>query len=256
MKKAAIVTFAIGDMKAAYEKMFIPSIKAYAAKWNFDFYCIDSLLEKSTVTSKTDFGKLICMQKLLIAKQSWAQDYAYIIYIDADILINYEKAPNILEGIPYGKIAAIDERNIWGNTDNAKAFFSSCSPFPTADDYYKFLKFPKSFTKQFNAGLFVFQPAVHASFFQEVYDKYLPKILAGEDIDGDQGPLNFEGNTRDLFHCLDDRFNRVWILTYTLFYSFLNPIHHKDILKHALKKIFDASYCIHFSGKFGWNLLE
>jgi hypothetical protein len=253
MKEAAVVTFAMGNMKYRYEKLFIPSIKAYAKKWNFDFYCIDQLFDSNISLGKSDFKTIVCMEKLLISKQSWAQDYKYIIYIDADILINYEKAPNILEGIPEGKIGVVDERIIWGNDENAKAFFAKYSPYPSAEDYYTYLKFPKTFNKQFNAGLFVFQPSIHKDFFEEIYNKYMPKILDGENFDYDQGLFNFEGNSRDLVYYLDERFNRIWIIVYNIFYPFLKE---KTQLQEALKTIFDKSYCIHFAAGFGWDLLE
>jgi lipopolysaccharide biosynthesis glycosyltransferase len=257
MKEAIVVTLAIGPLKTKYEQLFIPSIKAYAAKWNFDFLCIDSLLEPIQTTSKTDFGKLVCMQKLLLTKQSWASNYKYIIYLDSDILINYEQAPNILENIPEGKIAAVNEKNIWGNADNASAVMKKLAPHwaSTAEEYYLHYNFPKTFSKQFNGGVLVFQPAFHKEFCQTVYDKYIEKIIDGVDIDGDQAPLNYEANSLDLVYYLDERFNRIWILTYVLFYSFLDENNHKPTLQHALKSVFDRSYFIHFAGKVGWSLL-
>jgi hypothetical protein len=260
MKTAIVVTFAIGELKSDYEELFIPSIKAYANKWGFDFLCIDKILEpfEEKNGSNISMQKFICMQKLLLTKQSWANDYKYIIYIDADILINYESAPNILQNIPDGKIGAVNEKCAWGNTENVSSTWKRLAPHWafTAEDYYKYYKFPETFSKQFNGGVLIFQPAFHKDFCQEVYEKYIPRILKGEDIDGDQGPLNYEANSRDLVYYLDERFNRSWIISWGIFYSFLDELYNKPFLQQAVKSVFNRSYFLHFAGKFGWNILR
>jgi hypothetical protein len=260
MKTAIVVTLAIGELKTKYETLFIPSIKAYANKWGFDFLCIDDFLEpfEANEEGRKNIAQLICMQKLLLTKQAWASNYKYIIYIDADILINYESAPNILEGIPDGKIGAVNEKSLWGNTDNATSTLRRFAPewASTAEEYYNFYKFPKTFSKQFNGGVLVFQPAFHKDFCQEVYEKYMPRECQGENLNHDQGPLNYEANSRDLVYYLDERFNRTWITTWGLFYSFLDETYNKQQLQQAVKTIFNRSYFLHFAGKFGWELLR
>jgi len=253
MKTAIVVTLAIGELKTKYETLFIPSIKAYANKWGFDFLCIDDYINKL----ETKHINAIYMQKFLIASLPEVQNYKYVIFIDADILINYESAPNILDNIPEGKIAAVDEKCVWGNTENVSSTLKRFAPHwaSTAEEYYKYYKYPKTFTKQFNSGVFVFQPAIHREFFQEVYNKYIDRAIAGEDIGGDQAPLNYEANSRDLVYYLDERFNRPWLITWGLFYSFLDEYNNKELLKQGLKSVFHRSYFLHFAGKNGWNLL-
>jgi len=254
MKEAIVVTLAIGELKSKYEELFIPSIKAYASKWGFDFLCIDECIKLLDTTHVN----AIYMQKFLIASIPQVQNYKYVIFIDADILINYEKAPNILDGIPEGKIAAVDEKCIWGNTENVTSTLKQFAPnwASTAEDYYKYYKYPKTFSKQFNSGVFVFQPSIHREFFEDLYKKYIDRAITGEDIGGDQAPLNYEANSRDLVYYLDERFNRPWIITWGLFYSFLDETYDKHHLQQAVKKVFNRSYFLHFSGKFGWSLLR
>jgi len=253
MKTAIVVTLTIGELKEQYNKIFIPSIKAYASKWGFDFLCINDYINKLETTHING----IYMQKILIASLPEVQNYKYVIFIDADILINYESAPNILEGIPEGKIAAVDEKCCWGNTDNVSSTLRRFAPnwASTAEEYYKFYNYPKSFSKQFNSGVFVFQPSIHRTFFEDLYKKYVDRAIRGEDIGGDQAPLNYEANSRDLVYYLDERFNRPWLITWGIFYSFLDEKKDKELLQQAIKTIFDRSYFLHFAGKFGWNLL-
>lgn len=253
MKEAIVVTLAIGPLKTKYEQLFIPSIKAYAAKWNFDFICVDEPIKQI----ETLHLNAVYMQKFLIASLPQIQNYKYVIFIDADVLINYENAPNILIDIPEGKIAAVNEKTAWGNSDNATAVLKKFAPHwaSTAEEYYTFYKYPKTFSKQFNSGVFVFQPAFHKHFFEDLYNKYIEQAKAGEDIGGDQAPFNYEANSQNLVYYLDERFNRPWLITWGLFYSFLNENEHKPLLQQALKLVFDRSYFVHFAGKHGWGLL-
>lgn len=260
MGKVALVTFTVGDETANYERLFLPAMRAYAEKWGFTFIQIKEYL----VTNLKDIPEhemtknKMMIQKLAIPLQTWLKEYDYCIYFDADILINYHTAPNILDGIPYGKIAAVNERSYFGNYENVttswKRVFGHDPNFTfTVDKYYKLYNFPKIFGAQINAGVLVFQPSIHTTFFQEVFDQYAPRLLAGENLDGDQGPLNYEGHSRDLFHYLDERWNRVWGIVYNIFYPFLTNPHDQ---KAALANIFELSYAIHFTARFGWNLLE
>ena len=258
--KVALVIITIGQQRWQYEKLFIPSIKAYAAKWNYDFIQIKDMLDHTLQPKPNDvyMKQTICMQKCLLAQQSWAKKYDVVIYMDSDFLVNVDAAPNILTEYQLGKIAAVDERNMFGNSAYVRSVWQRVAPHlpKTAEEYYsKFFPGQETFDKQFNGGLLVFQPSVHAEFFKMVYDTYMPYILAGKDIDGDQAVLNFEANKTGLVQYLDERWNRLWNFCWILYYEFLNEKEHRDILRLCLKQIFDTHYCIHFAGGCGWSLL-
>jgi lipopolysaccharide biosynthesis glycosyltransferase len=194
------------------------------------------------------------MQKVLLASLPWVQQYDKVLIIDADILMNPE-APNIFDECPPGKICAVDERSQYGSTQNIvnawKKIGTGTLP-GTAEDYYKRLGFPGTFSKQFNSGFIVFEPKTHKEFFESVYTTYMPRIFAGEDLDGDQGPLNYEGNRHGLVHYLDERWNRVWLFTHVILYPFL---HDKENLQKAISTTFHMNYALHFTGGYGWDLL-
>lgn len=253
--KVAVVTLTIGEKREAYERLFVPSIRAFAEKWGYDFKQIIDPIDSSV--QMEDKYKL-CMQKLLLPRISGILDYDWVIYIDADILINFEKAPNILDEVVSGKICAVNERSIFGNSSLITDFWKLFDPSypPTAEEYYPFLNFPETFSKQFNAGFFCFEPRVHKDFFEELYTTYSPRVFAGENLDGDQGPLNYETNKRGLVHYMDERWNRVWIYSRFIFYKFLDPVYSRLQLQHAFKTIFDMSYCIHMVGGIDWDILN
>jgi hypothetical protein len=188
MKKAVIVTITIGQEQSKYDTYFIPSIQAYASKWGFDFIRIRDFLEPvnpSSIDTTMKFKHVVCVQKFLILQQPWAKDYEYVIYMDADMLLNFDKAPNILDGLEAGKIGVVPERYLFGTTPIDASVFHKLNPThpKTAEDYYKRYNFPQNFSKQFNAGLFVCQPVYHTDFFRSLYTMYAPRIYNGEDID-------------------------------------------------------------------------
>jgi len=259
MKQAAIVTLLLGQNTTFYDTHFIPSIKAYADKWGFDFIPIRTPLESIDIDSLQGFHKkhAFCIQKLLILEQPWAKDYKYVILMDADILVNFAKAPNMVEGLEEGKIGVVPERYLFGTIPIDSSIFeqiSSTHP-KTAEEYYRRYNFPQAFSKQINSGVVIYQPAYHTTFLKDVYTKYAKRIYNGDDIDGDQGPLNYEGHVQGVFQYIDERWNRVWLFYQIALYRFLDPVYDKQKLQQAMRSIFDLTYCLHLTGHVGWDLL-
>ena len=254
--KTAIITFTVGPKRNLYERIFVPSIKAYSHKWNHAFHQVTDFIgdPPQEHCSRMMKNHIFCMQKLLLTSLPWVQEYDKVLVIDADILIN-PNTPNIFDECPPGKICAVNERSQYGSTQNVinawKRIGDGTLP-GTAEDYYKRLGFPESFPKQFNGGFVVFEPKIHKEFFESVYKTYMPRILMGEDLDGDQGPLNYEGNRQGLIHYLDERWNRVWLFTHSILYPFLQD---KVSLRKAVTIAFNMNYCLHFAGGHGWDIL-
>lgn len=257
-QKTAIITFTIGPHNH-YERLFLPSVREYAKRIGADYHQIKELPVPMDVDSKSAVIRkhLICMQKMLIASLDWVQQYDWVLLIDADILVNFNSAPNIFEQVKDGYINGVNEREQYGldaYCQEAWKLVHGDNP-RTAEDYYKKFGFEVVSNAQINGGFLVFQPRIQKGFFQATYDKYMPKILEGQDIDGDQGPLNVEGWKQCRLYCIDPRWNRSWLFTHLLFYPFLDEQKDKLVLQQAFKRIFDLNYCIHMSGYFGWSLL-
>lgn len=259
-QRTAILTITLGD-RSTYERLFLPSIRAYAARIGADFYQLTEPIQPLHLQESytpLQCKQLICLQKLCIGTLSWVQEYDWILIIDADILMNYEKSPNIFDQVSDGFIYGVNERSQFGLNDWSKEVWKRFAPHLPGDSagYYRRLGFDMEFPEQLNTGFLVFQPRLQGSFLQTIYDTYLPRIVQGEDLDGDQGPLNYEGWKAGRLACLDPRWNRVWLLTYVLLYPFLNETQHRAELQQALKCQFDLNYCIHMAGRFGWSLLQ
>lgn len=258
-QKTAIITFTIGPHDH-YERLFLPSVREYAKRIGADYHQIKELPVPMDVDSKSPVIRkhLICMQKMLIAGLDWVQQYDWILLIDADILVNFHKAPNIFEQVKDGFINGVNEREQFGLEDYAeeawKLIDSGKNP-STVEEYYTKYGFEVVSKAQMNGGFLVFQPRIQKEFFRATYDKYMPKILQGQDVDGDQGPLNVEGWTQSKLHLIDPRWNRCWMFAHAILYPFLNEENHRKLLQEALKRTFDLNYCIHMSGYYGWNLL-
>jgi hypothetical protein len=136
--KVCVVTFTFGEKRQDYERLFVPSIRAFAQKHGYDFKQLtEPILSAESVPNAVP-KHVMCMQKLLIPKIPGILAYDWVIYVDADILINYEKTPNILSEVVPGKICAVDERTIFGKSNLITDFWKSFDPHypPTAEEYY------------------------------------------------------------------------------------------------------------------------
>lgn len=257
--KNAIVTFTIGPHEH-YDRLFLPSVREYAKRLGADYHQITELPVPMDISSCSAVTRkhTICMQKMLIAGLDWAQEYEWILLIDADILVNFNNAPNIFEHVKDGFINGVNEREQYGLDDYSKEAWKLIdygkNP-STAEEYYAKYNFDFQSTAQVNGGFLVFQPKKQKDFFKLVYSKYMPRILQGEDVDGDQGPLNVEGWRHNRLHLLDPRWNRGWMFVHSLFYPFLDEKKDKNMLQQAFKRTFELNYCIHMSGFYGWSLL-
>lgn len=258
-QKTAIVSLTIGPMEVC-ERLFLPSVKAYAKRIGADFHQLREPLDTINVNGKSPMimKHMLCMQKMLVPTLPFLQEYDWILIIDSDILMNYENAPNIFDQVKDGFICGVNEREQFGLDDYSKVVFQRFAPHIPGDyeGYYKRLGFDTWYPRVINTGFLVLQPKLHAPFFRSLYDKYMPRIINNEDIDGDQGPLNYEGGVAGILHCLDPRWNRLWILTHVLLYPFLEEHRDRHLLQQALKNQFELNYCIHMAGHVGWSLLQ
>lgn len=257
-QKNAIITVTIGNNQM-YERCFLPTTRTYAEKIGADFHQIRELIIPTDFTSVGEMQRkhTICIQKMLIASLPWVQEYEWVLLVDADILFNAKNAPNIFDQVKDGYIWGVNEREQYGLEDYSREVWKMVpgeNP-QNAQSYYTKLKFDQTFDKQINGGFLVFQPKVQAEFFKSIYDTYMPRIARGEDVDGDQGPLNYEGWKAGKLACLDTRWNRIWLFTYALFYPFWDEKKDRDNLQKALKRCFELNYCVHMTGYNCWSLL-
>jgi hypothetical protein len=256
MPKVAVVTLSIGPKRQEYDQYFLHTIKAYSKKFGFEYIEINETFDKNPAIAT--HKPALCLQRLLICSQPWSSQYDYIIMFDSDIFINLARAPNIIEGIPLGKIGAVCERKMF-NFDFSNIVWTRWhqgrKPL-NGFEYYKSLGFPDGFEHQLNAGVMVYQPKYHANFLQTLYNEHINKILNPNYVnDYDQGILSYYILKNDLVFWLDERWNMLWPLYRILFYPLIDRSTHTEIVRQCLHNIIDLSYATHMAGSVDWDLL-
>jgi hypothetical protein len=251
-KKKAIVTIAYGHDRPFYEDYFLPSIRAYAKKYEYDFYCIDEPLDEITETNPRMKARQVQFQKFLACSQPWAADYDYLVWMDSDMVINVDQAPDVIEGIPEGKIGVVNERKLFKYEYANKVWARWRPDLPqTGEEYHGKNGFQYEFRDQIQSGLIVIQPKYHAGFLKKLYETYLTNM----DCEHDQPVISYHAQKHNMVHWLDERFNMVWVLHRILLYPFLNNNEHQHLLREALKNFHDLSYIVHMAGHVDWDLL-
>ncbi len=93
----ALITLCIGDNFKKVSELTVPFMKEYAKKYNIDFIIL---------TEELNF-EIKQYNKFAIFK--FLEKYKRICYIDIDILINVNTAPNIFEYVPEEKVGILEE---------------------------------------------------------------------------------------------------------------------------------------------------
>ena len=89
--KVLLVTIAIGNQYLRqYELLFKTSQENYAKKCGYDFKVITDFLDKD---KDNKYNSTISFNKILVCSQEWSNNYDFIIFVDADILININSPP-------------------------------------------------------------------------------------------------------------------------------------------------------------------
>lgn len=233
--KVCIATIAIGQtyyMKFLH--IFMRSQFEYAKRMGYDY----KIINISIGDAKS--AETISLEKQLLCSQPWAQDYDFLIFLDADILVSRD-APSIhilCEGTD--KIGVIDEmcqptreerlalqtRNGWEKT--AKEYYSLCQLDLDTDFIY-------------NTGVMVFQPKKHATFCKAIYEKYKERQKTHpRRFHYEQAVVNYEYQTADLCLPLDPKWNAVWSL------------HKGTTYRGELADFLKENYFVHLAGNFDY----
>lgn len=238
MNKTAIVTLAIGEeCTTIYNKFCKKHVEEYANKYNFDIVLIDSLIDESQ-------EKHVAWQKLLIGKVDKLKKYETLIWIDTDIVINVENAPNILDGVPKDRIGAVRYHPLLSQP----LFYASqhrVSNGLSAEQFnlnllriHNLEANPKCLI---NSGVLVI-PKNLLYILENTYYKY--KELKNNQHQ-EQVFLSYELYSNRLTYFIDDRFNAVW-------YEFKQGPYYfncsKEGDKQLIKKVLSEVYFLHFAG--------
>lgn len=243
--KCLLVTIVIGEKYLEeYYKLFYESQKNYALKNNYDFKVITEFLDKENQDTYS-----ISFNKVLVCSQEWSTDYDFIIFVDADILININSPP-IHNCIDYeGCIGIVDEYS--QPSSERRILIQKRNGFETsASDYYKIYGFDLDTNMVFNSGVMVMQPRIHKDFLFNIYNNYKITSMTiyktkKKATHKDQPYIGFEIQKNNLYKVMDNKFNAIWGIAKS-----------DNIEKYTLNTYFQDNYFIHFAGHTDYDKIK
>ena len=205
MIKCCLVTICIGDKYLnEYNKLFKASQEKYAKKCGYDFKVIIDFI------SNTRHRNVINMNKWLVCDLEWSNNYDYIIFIDADIIIN-ENTPPIHNFYDFGeKIGVVNQSQ---PTLQARLETQKHRGFEiTAKEYYKKHTGLNIDTQHIiNSGVIVFQPKIHKNYLKDLVIKYEPYIIKQpSNKHKDQPFFGYQLQLDNMYYFMDMKWNAIW----------------------------------------------
>jgi hypothetical protein len=230
--KVAIVTIAIGwKYVEEFNKKFRPSQEYYAKKHGYDYRVITDFM------GDIHYPAVVSLEKQLILSQPWSSEYDFIIFLDADILIN-PNAPAIhIECENTDKIGMVDEMLQPTRSDRHELQVKNGWEL-SVNEYYKKADLDLESDSIFNTGLIVLQPKKHGELCKNIYNKYKQnQLYHPRYFHYEQAVVNYEYQKANLVLPLSSKWNAVWTL------------HKESIFKGTFDEFVNNNYFIHLTGK-------
>lgn len=257
--KNAIVSIVIGEnFQSVWERLCRKSWEEYAAKLELDIIILRTALDDSPLAQ----GRSPAWQKLLILQQPWAQRYARVIWLDADIIIA-PWAHGILEYCPEPEKVGISISQACLSPVEQQLYYERIYNVNLRADYgdeFIRLEHQKIFDQydihdyqhMYNTGVMVLSPQHHNELFLEAY--------ATEDKGRlyEQPKLSQLIDARGMAHHISPRFNwgvfeSIALYVPNYFGEQLSGLNEIDLkfLEVLIHKEYRNSYFLHFYGAFG-----
>jgi hypothetical protein len=254
--RKCLATLAVGDKHRQVFARVRPTWEAYCEKHGYDLVVFDRLLDEADARSPA-------WQKLLILDQPHTRDAERVVWLDCDIALNVQKAPDIAAGVPASKVGAVarhasvppawDKVMAAGVPDMSQALaWKAGQPEPalqSSADYYAAYGLT-DVGEMVNTGALVLSPAHHRELFARLYR-----------LPGDPDPLNqyeqphlsHELVSSGLLHPIDRRFNRLWFDEMCALYPFLLYQDPQDagwesLVHLCVQAAYTNCYALHFAG--------
>ena len=239
--KVLLVTIAIGEKYLAeYNNLFYESQYNYAKKHGYDFKVITDFLDKNIECSST-----ISFNKILVCNQEWSNDYDFIIFIDADILININ-SPSIHNYIDYDECIGIIDEYSQPSKERRLKIQQKMNWETSAADYYKLCGLDIQTSMVFNSGVLVMQPKIHKDFLQNIYNKYVLQSKSHyRGFHFEQSCIGYEIQKNNIYKVIDNKFNALWNLTKM-----------DNIENISLNSYFNENYFIHLAGHVDFDKIK
>lgn len=242
--KVCLVTICIGDnYLKQYNELFRPSQEHYALKCGYDFKVITDYI------SPPYHKDLISFNKILVCNFKWDKDYDFIIFIDADIIINND-APSLHNFYDFG-----DKIGVVNHSQPDLLARLLCQKHRgyevTASEYYKLKSNHDINTDHIiNTGLLVFQPRKHSLFLQNIFEQYHKyQINNTNGFHYEQAVIGYEIQNSNLHFYMDMKWNALWANNK----YYYNIIRKKNL---TIREFYKNNYFTHLAGKCDYDLVN
>lgn len=242
--KCCLVTICIGEKYLdQYNRIFRHSQEKYAKKCGYDFKVITDYIDGPKNTH------LISFNKILVCDYNWEKEYDFIIFVDADIIIN-ENTPTIHNEYNFGdKIGVVNQSQ---PTLQARIEGQIHKGYEvTAKDYYK-LKCDRIIETDhiINTGVLIIQPKKHKLFLRNIFDTYFKKQINNPvGFHYEQSVIGYEIQKNNMHYFMNMKWNALWGLNKYYF----NTMKKQSL---TLQEFYDANYFIHLAGRCDYNLIS
>jgi len=232
--KVLLVTIAICERYLQeYNRLFRASHEAYATRCGYDFKVITDYID-----TNAKIPDLISFNKILVCSIPSANNYDFVIFVDADVIIRTE-APPIHLFTDFGDSIGVVDEYSQPTLEKRLAFQKRMKWEPNASAYYKLCDFVIDTDMVFNTGVLVMQPKKHRALLESIYFKHRVKALGHpRRFHFEQSAIGYELHTGTIpFTLLPSMFNAVWGL-------------YKDAGGRTdLQEFVNENYFIHFAGR-------
>lgn len=249
--RVLLVTIAVGSDSLGrpythfYNSLFRKSHEAYAARHGYDHRVVTEFLDPMF-----QHQKVIVFQKWLTVCAPWAQDYDFVVVLDADTLVHPE-APAIHLAADFGdRVGMVDEYS--QPTPERRALIQIEKGWErTSREYYELCGFDCDSPHVLNSGVLVLQPKAHAALFQELYDDHFEEAIGHPRTVYEQTALAYELLKRDRICILPNTWNALT----GLYVNLPGKLNSKEDLPPLLTVV-EQNWIVHFAAYHCVDLIQ
>jgi len=266
MKEKAIVTFVYGEPYLKLWKTYCETNwRLYARKHGYDII----LLDKPVRPCEDLVRRPVNWQKLLICSHPEVAAYRNVVFLDADIMINYHNAPCVVSSMQGDGIGAvrfdryIDDDFTYYQVFIRQAKFRNyqarlCRLAETSQPFKlggpDFSKTYSRYTKQrslplINTGVLCMKPELHRAYLESVYSDSFNDVENGSEKGNyEQEYLSYRLIRDSRIEFMDERFNRLAYYEQAIHYPFLYLYNGATLWRMCLSSILANCFFLHFAG--------
>lgn len=241
--KCCLVTICIGEQYLnQYNYLFRSSQEKYAKNCGYDFKIITDFI------SQNKHRNLINMNKWLLCELEWSNNYDFIIFIDADIIIN-ENAPKIHEQYNFGEKIGVVNQSQPTLKSRIEVQIHKGSEITATDYYKKHANLLFNGDHIINSGVIIIQPKIHKKYLLDLVNKFEPYVIKQpNNLHKDQCFFGCQLQLDNMHYFMDMKWNALWAN---------NKYYFNNIKKQTLtlQEFYNQNYFIHLAGYCDYHLI-